>query len=335
MSRRYEESGVDLEKGYESVERIKKHIKRTENMGVMGGIGAFGGLFDLAKYNYEDPVLVSGTDGVGTKLQLAIDYNKHETIGIDLVAMCVNDIITQNAKPLFFLDYLAVGKNNPLTIEKIVAGISDGCVISEMALIGGETAEMPGMYAEDSYDLAGFAVGCAERSMLPDTNKVEAGNVLLGFHSSGFHSNGYSLIRNIIETSKVDMNFLLDAKTVIDHLMTPTKIYVKEIEKLKTFGIINSMMHITGGGFEENIPRGLPEGFSASIDMNTWPIPKIITYIQEQGNLSDIEMMQVFNYGIGFICVVSEDVALSYLKENDDASIIGRVTLGETLEYKV
>lgn len=333
MSKRYEKSGVNLQAGYESVDRIKKHIGATKNLGFMNDIGSFGGLFDLAKYKFEDPVLVSGTDGVGTKLQLAIDTNRHETIGIDLVAMCVNDIITQNAKPLFFLDYLAVGKNDPKVIEKIVKGVSDGCIESNMALIGGETAEMPGMYDEDSYDLAGFAVGCVERNQIPDINNVQIGDVLLGFYSSGFHSNGYSLVRNILSTENIDLNEILKGQTILDHLLTPTKIYVKTIEKLKLLGDVKSMIHVTGGGFNENIPRGLPENKTALIHLNSWEKPVIFKYMQNKGKLTDLEMMEVFNYGIGFITIVNKEIAEKYLERNDDAVILGRVIEGTELVF--
>ena len=262
MSEKYASAGVNLEAGYESVERIKKHAKQTHNKGVMSAIGGFGGLFDLGQYGYKDPILVSGTDGVGTKLQLAIDWNMHTTIGIDLVAMCVNDILAQGAKPLFFLDYLAVGKNVPSRIEEIVAGVSQGCIQSDAALIGGETAEMPGMYAEDSYDLAGFAVGIAERHELIDVNNVKAGDAIIGLASTGIHSNGYSLVRKILSDSQIEITEELKAM-----VMEPTKIYVKEVLELMKRVKVHAAVHNTGGGFIENLPRALGAGLGANIKL--------------------------------------------------------------------
>ncbi len=301
MSEKYASAGVNLEAGYESVERIKKHVQRTHNKGVMNLIGSFGGMFDLGQYNYKDPILVSGTDGVGTKLQLAIDLNMHTTIGIDLVAMCVNDILAQGAKPLYFLDYLAVGKNVPSRIEEIVSGVAEGCVQAGAALIGGETAEMPGMYAEDSYDLAGFAVGACERADLISTDNVKAGNVLIGLASTGIHSNGYSLVRKILKDSETDLS---ENQELAQAFMAPTKIYVQEVMELMKHVSIKSMIHVTGGGFVENVPRGLPDGLGATLKMGSWPSLPVYDFLKDKGSMSDFEMMNVFNMGIGFILIV-------------------------------
>lgn len=322
MSEKYASAGVNLEAGYESVERIKKHIKKTNNAGVMNLIGSFGGLFDLGKFGYKDPILVSGTDGVGTKLQLAIDLNIHDTIGIDLVAMCVNDILAQGAKPLFFLDYLAVGKNVPSRIEAIVSGVAEGCIQAGAALIGGETAEMPGMYAEDSYDLAGFAVGACERDDLIDIQNVKENNVIIGLASTGVHSNGYSLVRKIIKDSNTTLT-----DDLVKQIMAPTKIYVNEVFELMKHIKVNAMVHNTGGGFIENVPRALPETLGANIKLNTWPMPEVFNFLKEKGNLETLEMMNIFNMGIGFMLIIEEkdkDKALEILGEN--AHVIGTVT---------
>ena len=321
MSEKYASAGVNLEAGYESVERIKKHVKKTNNAGVMNLIGSFGGLFDLGKFGYKDPILVSGTDGVGTKLQLAIDLDLHDTIGIDLVAMCVNDILAQGAKPLFFLDYLAVGKNVPARIEAIVSGVAEGCIQSGAALIGGETAEMPGMYAEDSYDLAGFAVGACEREDLIDINNVKEGNIIIGLSSTGIHSNGYSLVRKIIKDSNSELT-----PELIKQVMAPTKIYVKEVFELLETVKVNSMVHNTGGGFIENVPRALPEGLGARIKLNSWPMPEVFNFLKEKGNLQTLEMMNIFNMGIGFMLIIDEkDKAETLRILGDNAHVIGSV----------
>lgn len=333
MSQRYKGAGVDLEAGYESVRRIRKHVEKTHNQGVMSEIGSFGGLFDLASYRYKEPVLVSGTDGVGTKLKLAIEYNRHETIGIDLVAMCVNDIIAQGADPLFFLDYLALGHNDPEKTETIVKGITDGCCEAGCALIGGETAEMPSMYGADDYDLAGFAVGCAEKEDLINLHNVEAGDVLLGFNSSGIHSNGYSLINKIIQDEQVDVDREYQGQRILDLLLEPTRIYVASVKELQKHGKIKSMMHITGGGFNENIPRGLPDHLGALITMK-WELPLVFSWLGEASNLSFAEMAEVFNAGIGFVAVVSKEHAQHYLQEHDDALIIGEVVNGTGVRFQ-
>lgn len=329
MSEKYASAGVNLEAGYESVERIKKHAKQTHNKGVMSAIGGFGGLFDLGQYGYKDPILVSGTDGVGTKLQLAIDWNMHTTIGIDLVAMCVNDILAQGAKPLFFLDYLAVGKNVPSRIEEIVAGVSQGCIQSDAALIGGETAEMPGMYAEDSYDLAGFAVGIAERHELIDVNNVKAGDAIIGLASTGIHSNGYSLVRKILSDSQIGITEELKAM-----VMEPTKIYVKEVLELMKKVKVHAAVHNTGGGFIENLPRALAAGLGANIKLGSWDIPEVFEILKEAGQMDTIEMMNVFNMGIGFMLIVSpEDKEEVMNILGDQAFEIGQVVSGEGVSF--
>ena len=329
MSEKYASAGVNLEAGYESVERIKKHAKQTHNKGVMSAIGGFGGLFDLGQYGYKDPILVSGTDGVGTKLQLAIDWNMHTTIGIDLVAMCVNDILAQGAKPLFFLDYLAVGKNVPSRIEEIVAGVSQGCIQSDAALIGGETAEMPGMYAEDSYDLAGFAVGIAERHELIDVNNVKAGDAIIGLASTGIHSNGYSLVRKILSDSQIEITEELKAM-----VMEPTKIYVKEVLELMKRVKVHAAVHNTGGGFIENLPRALASGLGANIKLGSWDIPEVFEILKEAGQMDTIEMMNVFNMGIGFMLIVSpEDKEEVMNILGDQAFEIGQVVSGEGVSF--
>ena len=329
MSEKYASAGVNLEAGYESVERIKKHAKQTHNKGVMSAIGGFGGLFDLGQYGYKDPILVSGTDGVGTKLQLAIDWNMHTTIGIDLVAMCVNDILAQGAKPLFFLDYLAVGKNVPSRIEEIVAGVSQGCIQSDAALIGGETAEMPGMYAEDSYDLAGFAVGIAERHELIDVNNGKAGDAIIGLASTGIHSNGYSLVRKILSDSQIEITEELKAM-----VMEPTKIYVKEVLELMKRVKVHAAVHNTGGGFIENLPRALAAGLGANIKLGSWDIPEVFEILKEAGQMDTIEMMNVFNMGIGFMLIVSpEDKEEVMNILGDQAFEIGQVVSGEGVSF--
>ena len=329
MSNKYREAGVDLEAGYESVRLIKSHVARTKVLGAVDSIGAFGGMFDLSLLNMKEPVLVSGTDGVGTKLQLAIDWNMHTTIGIDLVAMCVNDILAQGAKPLFFLDYLAVGKNVPSRIEEIVAGVSQGCIQSDAALIGGETAEMPGMYAEDSYDLAGFAVGIAERHELIDVNNVKAGDAIIGLASTGIHSNGYSLVRKILSDSQIEITEELKAM-----VMEPTKIYVKEVLELMKRVKVHAAVHNTGGGFIENLPRALAAGLGANIKLGSWDIPEVFEILKEAGQMDTIEMMNVFNMGIGFMLIVSpEDKEEVMNILGDQAFEIGQVVSGEGVSF--
>lgn len=334
MSDKYREAGVDLEAGYESVRLIKSHVARTKIKGAVDSIGAFGGMFDLSTLGLKEPVLVSGTDGVGTKLMLAFDVDKHDTIGIDAVAMCVNDVLVQGAMPIFFLDYLAVGKNEPTKIEQLVKGVADGCVQSECALIGGETAEMPDMYSVDHYDIAGFCVGAVEKSKLLDGQSIEVGQTLVALPSSGCHSNGFSLIRKVLlkdanlDTTKYYEEF---GKTLGEELLTPTKIYVKAIKHLLTNGVeIKGMSHITGGGFYENLPRMLKEGQGVSIDTKSFPRPAIFDLIMKTGNIAEQEMYNVFNMGAGFVMALEDkdvETVMSLLKEiNEEAYVIGAVT---------
>ncbi|MUK88442.1 phosphoribosylformylglycinamidine cyclo-ligase [Ornithinibacillus sp. L9] len=338
MSNVYKEAGVDVEKGYEAVERMKKHIAKTGRSEVLGGIGAFAGLFELTSFNYKEPVLVSGTDGVGTKLKLGFELEKHDTVGIDLVAMCVNDIVAQGAKPLFFLDYIACGKNNPAMIEQIVAGISDGCVQAGAALIGGETAEMPGMYAENEYDLAGFVVGIAEKEKLVTGESITDGDVIIGLPSSGIHSNGYSLVRKLVDG--LHLNEIYDglSEKLGDVLLTPTKIYAKPVNTVLDQINVKGISHITGGGFYENIPRMLPNGLGATFDRQTWEVPEIFSFLQEKGSISDEEMYGVFNMGVGMTLVIAEEDVehtLEVLRENgEDARVIGSVVTEEGVYFR-
>ncbi|MEI3613791.1 phosphoribosylformylglycinamidine cyclo-ligase [Pseudogracilibacillus sp. SO30301A] len=337
MSDVYKKAGVNVEKGYEAVERMKKHIAKTSRSEVLGGIGSFAGLFELTSLNYEEPVLVSGTDGVGTKLMLAFEMNQHDTIGIDLVAMCVNDIVAQGAKPLFFLDYIGCGKNDPAVIEQIVAGVSEGCVDSGAALIGGETAEMPGMYKEDEYDLAGFAVGIVEKTKLITGENIKENDCIIGIASSGIHSNGYSLVRKIIEG--LDLNKRYDglSETLGEAALRPTKIYAKSIEAVTEKTDIKGISHITGGGFYENFPRILPEGLGVVLDESKWEVPEILSFIQKRGNMSTEEMYGVFNMGIGMALVVAkEDVeeAVTILNDvGEKATLIGKVIGKEGVHF--
>ena len=342
MSNKYRESGVDLEAGYESVRLIKSHVARTKTKGAIDSIGAFGGMFDLSLFNMKEPVLVSGTDGVGTKLMIAFDCDKHDTIGIDAVAMCVNDVLVQGAMPIFFLDYLAVGKNTPTKIEQLVKGVADGCVQSECALIGGETAEMPDMYDVNHYDIAGFCVGAVEKSKLLDGQGIREGQVLIGLPSSGCHSNGFSLVRKVLlKDAKLDLKEFYPefGKTLGEELLTPTKIYVKAIKHLLQNNVdIKGMSHITGGGFFENIPRMLKEGQGVEIDVKSFPRPKIFDLIMKTGNIDEKEMYNVFNMGLGFIMAVEEkdvDLVLGKLKEiNEPAYVVGKVTNSGEVDLK-
>lgn len=323
MSKAYEQSGVDIHAGYEAVERMSSHVQRTMRKEVLGGLGGFGATFDLSQLNMKAPVLVSGTDGVGTKLKLAIDNNKHDTIGIDAVAMCVNDILTTGAEPLYFLDYIATNKVVPEVIEQIVKGVSDGCEATHTALIGGETAEMGEMYHEREYDLAGFAVGAVEKDEYIDGSEVEEGQIIIGLASNGIHSNGYSLVRKLIQESGINLNDSFDGSTYLDTFLAPTQLYVKPILTLKEKVKIKGMNHITGGGFYENIPRGLPNGLAAKIDTQSFPTPKVFEWLQQQADIETSEMYNVFNMGIGYTVIVNkEDVskALDILKEQDIAA---------------
>lgn len=332
MSDAYKQAGVDIEAGYEAVERMKKHVARTMRKEVLGGLGSFGGMFDLSSFQLKEPVLVSGTDGVGTKLMLAFMMDKHDTIGIDAVAMCVNDIVVQGAEPLYFLDYIACGKSVPEKIEAIVKGIADGCEQAGCAIVGGETAEMPGMYDVDEYDLAGFSVGIVEKSKLITGEKIQEGDVIIGLASSGVHSNGFSLVRKVLlEDHKLDLKKTYEPFTrpLGEVLLEPTRIYVKPILQLLKKFDIKGLSHITGGGFYENIPRMLPEGVGAVIEYGTWDVPEIFTFIQEKGNISDKDMFSTFNMGIGMAVVVSENEVNAVLEElakfGEKAVVIGRV----------
>lgn len=340
MSKAYEQSGVNLEAGYESVERIKKHIAKTKRPGVFTGIGAFGAMFDLSELGFKKPLLVSGTDGVGTKLMVAISADVHDTIGIDCVAMCVNDIIVQGAEPLYFLDYIATGKNDPAKIEAIVKGIADGCQQAGAALVGGETAEMPDMYQHDHYDLAGFAVGVVEKDQLITGEKVKVGDVIIGLPSSGIHSNGYSLVRKILfKDNNIDMNKYEPklGMTIKEALLAPTKIYVKSVLSLIKEVPVHGMSHITGGGFDENIPRVLPNGCGAIIEKGSYLVPPIFNYLKELGNLDEREMHNIFNMGIGMVIIVAKDKAekaLETLKQAGETPyLIGHIEAGEGVRF--
>ena len=302
----YKDAGVDIDAGNALVENIKGAVKRTTRPEVMGGLGGFGSICQLPT-GYKEPVLVAGTDGVGTKLRLAIDLQKHDTVGIDLVAMCVNDLIVQGAEPLFFLDYYATDKLDVDVASAVVSGIADGCVLSGCALVGGETAEMPGMYHKGDYDIAGFCVGVAEKSRVIDGTKVAAGDQLIALSSSGAHSNGFSLIRKVLEVNNTDTNELLNGKSIGDHLIEPTKIYVKSVLELLKQVDVHALSHITGGGFWENIPRVLPESAQAIVDGNSWQWPEIFNWLQEKGNITTHEMYRTFNCGVGMIIVVPAD----------------------------
>jgi phosphoribosylformylglycinamidine cyclo-ligase len=336
----YKEAGVDIEAGYEAVTRMKKHVQKTTRPEVLGGLGGFGGMFDISKFGMQEPVLISGTDGVGTKLMLAFMMDKHDTIGIDAVAMCVNDIVVQGAEPLFFLDYIACGKADPARIESIVKGVAEGCLQAGCSLIGGETAEMPGMYAENEYDLAGFTVGIADKQKLITGQGIEAGDVLIGLSSSGIHSNGYSLVRKVLlEQGQLSLHETYGnlEMTLGEELLRPTRIYVKPIlAALKHFPI-KGMAHITGGGFIENIPRMLPEGIGAEIDYGSWPIPPIFDLLQETGGLNRNEMFNIFNMGIGMVLAVSESEFVGVIKlleaQGEKAYIIGRAVAGEGVTF--
>lgn len=339
MSKSYESSGVNLEAGYEVVSRIKKHVKSTERPGVMGNIGAFGGMFDLGSLGYEHPILVSGTDGVGTKLKLAFATGINDTIGIDAVAMCVNDVLAQGAQPLFFLDYVAVGKNHPDVVESIVAGVAEGCRQAGCALIGGETAEMPGMYDEEEYDIAGFTVGVVEKSKLIDCSKVKTGDVLVGIPSTGVHSNGFSLVRKIVADNNLSLSDTLPEtglQTLGEMLLTPTKIYVKPVLDVINQVDVHGVAHITGGGFDENIPRILHEGQGIVINEGTWTIPPVFSLLEKYGNVPHREMFNIFNMGIGMVLAVNEADAAKVIEilaqHGETASIIGQIVDGKGVE---
>ena len=341
MAKSYEKAGVNLEAGYEVVRRIKSHVKSTNRPGVMGNIGAFGGMFDLASLGYKEPILVSGTDGVGTKLKIAFEIDKHDTIGIDAVAMCVNDVLAQGAEPLFFLDYVAVGHNEPAKIEAIVASVAEGCRQAGCALIGGETAEMPGMYGGGEYDIAGFTCGVVERAKLIDGTKVKVGDVLVGIASSGVHSNGFSLVRKIVSDNGFDLKAPhadLGDKPLGEVLLTPTRIYVKQVLEVIRECDVHGISHITGGGFDENIPRILSEGQGVEVSEGSWEILPVFHFLEKYGKVAHREMFNIFNMGIGMVIALDAseaDKAVEILtKCGEKASVIGRIVEGEGVTIK-
>ena len=330
----YREAGVDVTAGYKAVELMKKHVARTQTPGVVSGIGGFGGLFQPDLTGMKEPVLVSGTDGVGTKLKLAFMMDKHDTVGIDCVAMCANDVACAGAKPLFFLDYVAVGKNVPERVAQIVAGVAEGCVQAGCALIGGETAEMPGFYPKEEYDLAGFCVGMADKAKLIDGAQMKAGDALIGVSSSGVHSNGFSLVRKVFNITPERLNLYMYefGKTLGEELLTPTRIYVKSLLALMEQVEVHGVSHITGGGFYENIPRMLPDYLRAAIEKAKVPVRPIFKVIQSEG-ISEHDMYNTFNMGVGLCVAVAADQAdeaVLFLKENgEEACILGEVREGE------
>ena len=341
MAVNYEKAGVNLEAGYEVVRRIKQHVASTQRKGTMGNIGAFGGMFDLASLGVKEPVLVSGTDGVGTKLKIAFALDKHDTIGIDAVAMCVNDVLAQGAEPLFFLDYVALGHNIPEKVEAIVAGVAEGCRQAGCALIGGETAEMPGMYEGGDYDIAGFTCGVVEKSQLIDGSKVKVGDVLVGIASSGVHSNGFSLVRKVVADNNLDLNASyeeLNGANLGETLLTPTKIYVRQVLEVIRNCDVHGICHITGGGFDENIPRVLHEGQGLEITEGTWEILPVFQLLEKYGNVPHREMFNIFNMGIGMVIVLDESEAAKAVEiltaAGEKASVIGRVTDTEGVVIK-
>jgi phosphoribosylformylglycinamidine cyclo-ligase len=337
MSDAYKQAGVDISAGNEAVELMKTHVKRTLRPEVMMGLGGFGALFRMDASKYERPILVSGTDGVGTKLKIAFALDRHDTIGVDAVAMCVNDVVVQGAEPLFFLDYLACDKVIPAKIEAIVKGIADGCEQAGCALIGGETAEMPGMYSEGEYDIAGFTVGVVDEKNLIDGSRVQPGDVLVGIRASGLHSNGFSLVRKVLLADRaMSLHEHVDelGKTLGEELLTPTRIYVKTILALLAKYDVKAIAHITGGGFTENIPRVLPAGVQAEIECGSWPVHPIFELVRELGGVSMADMFRTFNMGIGMVLAVSADQAGAVMQTlaelNEEAYLIGRVSAGES-----
>ena len=327
----YAAAGVDITAGYDAVKLMKKHIQRTMNKGVVSDIGGFGGLFAPDMTGMSEPVLVSGTDGVGTKLKIAFLMDKHDTVGIDCGAMCVNDIICSGAKPMFFLDYIACGKNVPEKIASIVSGVAEGCVQSGCALIGGETAEMPGFYPVDEYDLAGFSVGIVDKAKVIDNSKICEGDVVIALPSSGVHSNGFSLVRKVFDVENKDLNLYVNelGKTLGEELLTPTKIYVKQIMDLYNAITIKSVSHITGGGFYENIPRSIPKGYCAKIEKSAVKILPIFDVMQKTGGIPERDMFNTYNMGVGMSVVVSKNDADKALEILKDAYIIGEIVKGE------
>ena len=335
----YKDAGVDIDAGNALIDAIKPIAKATSRPEVPASLGGFGALFELDMSKYKNPLLVSGTDGVGTKLRLAIDSGKHDSVGIDLVAMCVNDLIVQGAEPLFFLDYYATGKLDIPVATDVVKGIGEGCLQSGCALIGGETAEMPGMYESGDYDLAGFCVGIVEKADMIDGSKVKAGDVMLGLASTGPHSNGYSLIRKILEVSNADLQMDMDGQPLIDALMAPTKIYVKSLLELMKSVDIHAVSHITGGGLLENLPRVMPSNTSANIDTNSWKRPAVFDWLQENGNVEYEEMHRTLNCGIGMVVVVDaadQDKAIELLTAaGETVSVIGQIEASDSVEPSV
>ena len=327
----YQDAGVSIDRGNRLIEQIKSSASSTHGKGVMGNLGGFGALFDIGAMNYKDPVLVSGTDGVGTKLKLAVEMNQHSTIGIDLVAMCVNDILVQGASPLFFLDYFACGELDVDAASDVINGIAQGCKLADCALIGGETAEMPGMYATGEYDLAGFCVGAVERADIIDGSAVQAGDALIGIASSGPHSNGYSLIRKVLEISSDNLTTEFDGKTLGQVLLEPTKIYVSAIKQLFQTCEVKSLSHITGGGLIENLPRVIPDNVQVVIDTHSWVPPRVFEWLQNEGNIEAQEMYRTFNCGVGMVVCVSEkdkDEAINSLESSGETAWeIGKVEL--------
>ena len=341
MAKSYENAGVNLEAGYEVVRRIKQHVASTSRKGSMGGIGSFGGMFDLASLGYREPVLVSGTDGVGTKLKIAFAMDKHDTVGIDAVAMCVNDVLAQGAEPLFFLDYVAVGRNIPAQVEAIVAGVAEGCRQAGCALVGGETAEMPGMYQDGEYDIAGFTTGVVEKSKLIDGSKVATGDVLVGIASTGVHSNGFSLVRKIVSDNGLKYTDTVEefgGRRLGDVLLTPTRIYVKQVLDVIRNCDVHAICHITGGGFDENIPRVLRDGQGVEIKEGSWEILPVFRFLEKRGGVPHREMFNIYNMGIGMIVVLpaaEAPKAIEILENHGEkATVIGKVISGEGVTIK-
>jgi phosphoribosylformylglycinamidine cyclo-ligase len=335
----YKDAGVDIDRGNALVERIKPYARSTVRSGVMGGLGGFGALFELGATSYQNPVLVSSTDGVGTKLRLAIDLNRHETIGIDLVAMCVNDVIVQGAEPLFFLDYFATGRLHVDTAATVIRGIAEGCRQAGAALVGGETAEMPGMYHDQDYDLAGFCVGVVEKDRIIDGSRVAVGDRLIGIASSGPHSNGYSLIRKIVAAGGTELTAELDGRPLAEYLLAPTRIYVKPLLEVLRRYPVHAMAHITGGGLLENLPRVMPRDCGADIAAASWQRPAIFSWLQAMGNVSSTEMYRTFNCGIGMVLVVPEAAASGVLAtlaaQSETACEIGRIVPATDIAERV
>ncbi|MCQ2134462.1 MAG: phosphoribosylformylglycinamidine cyclo-ligase [Bacteroidales bacterium] len=336
MAVSYEKAGVNLEAGYEVVRRIKQHVASTQRTGSMGNIGSFGGMFDLSTLGIKEPVLVSGTDGVGTKLKIAFAMDKHDTIGIDAVAMCVNDVLAQGAEPLIFLDYVAIGHNIPAKVEAIVAGVAEGCRQAGCALVGGETAEMPGMYSDGEYDIAGYTTGVVEKSKLIDGSKVKVGDVLVGIASTGVHSNGFSLVRKIVADAKVALDATPEefgGKTVGETLLTPTRIYVKQVLDVIRNCDVHGVAHITGGGFDENIPRILMDGQAIEVNEGSWEILPVFKMLEKWGGVPHREMFNIFNMGIGMVLAIDESEAQKAIdilaSHSEKASVIGKIVEGD------